>query len=94
MFRLIYRKTKEAPIFCVRANRTKHNLLSIIKENVDTNEDEEDNLSELDMAKTRIYFDCFSSYRVDDFKRLSYILKKKVNYSILLRYRMFHANAV
>ena len=69
--RLICTKTKEACIFCILDKRQRKNYLSNIKENVSTNEGEEDNLSESDSTKT-VFSDYLSSYQVREFKRLLY----------------------
>ena len=71
MFGIINRATKEARVFSVLNNRTKENLLPIIKNNIATDENainEEEELSEDESVKTRIYSDCFSSYQANDFK--------------------------
>ena len=66
MFGLIDRVTKEARIFCVLNDRTKNNLLPLVKNNVlsnDENEFEEDENMEIDeeyQINTRIYSDCYS----------------------------------
>ena len=57
MFGLICITTKEARIFCALNNRTKQNLLYIIEENVTTNMNEDNNLSESHSTKTHIYSD-------------------------------------
>jgi len=93
MFGLICRATKEARIFCILNNRTKQKLLPIIQKNVVTNEDEDDNLSESFSTKTRVFSDSFTSYQVNDFKRLGFILKK-VNHSVWFGYCLFHMNTV
>ena len=59
MFGLIERITKEARIFCVLENRTRANLLSLVKENVNTNDNEDEEVSEAERTKTPIYSDCF-----------------------------------
>lgn len=78
MFGLIQRDTKEACVFCILNNRTKHNLLLIVKNNVSTaiNEDNENiNVIENESCKTRIYSDCYSSYQINDFHDMGYILE-------------------
>ena len=63
MFGLIDRVTKEARIFCVLNDRTKNNLLPLVKNNVlsnDMNEFEDDENMEIDekyQNNTRIYSD-------------------------------------
>ena len=59
MFGHICRTTKEGRIFCVLNNKTKQKLLPIIEENVTTNMNEDNNLSESQSTKTRIYSDSF-----------------------------------
>ena len=81
MLGLIDRITKEARIFCVLENRTRDNLLPFVKEDVSTNDNEEEEISEAESTKTRIYSDCFQSYQVSDFPRMNYILKR-INHSI------------
>ena len=76
MFGLIDRADKEARVYCVLNNRTKENLLPIIKRNVLTYEID----NSLDL-KTRIYSDCYTSYQSRDFEELGYILHR-VNYSV------------
>ena len=93
MFGIVERSTKEARIFCVLNNRTKENLLPLIKNNVITAENEDEDLSENESVKTRIYSDCFSSYQVNDFKEMGYILKR-VNHSVWFGYGLFHTNNV
>ena len=99
MFGLIDRVTKEARIFCVLNDRTKNNLLPLVKNNVlsnDMNEFEDDENMEIDeeyQINTRIYSDCYSSYQVNDFRNMGYILKR-VNHSIWFGYGSFHTNNV
>ena len=96
MFGIVERSTKEARIFCVLNNRTKENLLPLVKNNIITaeNEDNDDeDLSENESVKTRIYSDCFSSYQVNDFKEMGYILKR-VNHSVWFGYGIFHTNNI
>ena len=60
MFGIVERSTKEARIFCVLNNRTKENLLPLVKNNVITAEKEDnddDDLTENESVKTRIYSD-------------------------------------
>ena len=78
---LIDRITKEARIFCVLENRTRDNLLPFVKENVNTNDNVEEEISEAESNKARIYSDCFQSYQVSDFARMNYILKR-INHSL------------
>ena len=54
---------REASVYCILENRTKKNVLPIIKNNVMTNDiegEEYNNINET--TKTRIYSDCFQSY--------------------------------
>ena len=84
MFGIINRATKEARVFCVLNNINKENLLPIIKNNIATDENEnneDEDLSEAESVKTRIYSDCFRSYQVNDFKEMGYILNR-VNHSV------------
>ena len=57
-------------------NRTRYNLLGIIKKNVYTLDPNEE-----DDMKTRIYIDYFASYQKRNFYDSSYILNK-VNHSV------------
>ena len=96
MFGIINRATKEARVFCVLNNRTKENLLPIIKNNIATDENEnneDEDLSEAESVKTRIYSDCFRSYQVNDFKEMGYILNR-VNHSVWFGYGLFHTNSI
>ena len=93
MFGIIDRNTKEERYFCVLNNRTKSNLLPIIQKNVNTNLGEDNDLSEEESIKTRIYSDWNSSYQVNDFKDMGYLLKR-VNHSIWFGYGLFHTNTI
>ena len=70
MFGMIDRADKEARVFCVMNNRTKENLLPIIKDNIHTNyepeneanEEDEENIINEETLKTRIYSDCYLSF--------------------------------
>lgn len=93
MFSMISRETKEARIFCVLNNRTKNNLLPIIQNNVVTAIDEDENMPLELSVKTRIYSDCYSSYQVEDFKHLGYVLKR-INHSVWFGYGLFHTNTI
>ena len=88
MFGLIDRADKKARIFCVMKDRTRNNLLDIVKKNVYTLDPNED-----DEMKTRIYSDYFSSYQVRDFYDNGYILNK-VNHSVWFGQGLFHTNTV
>ena len=74
MFRLIERRTKNARVFCVLSDRTKNMLLPIVKNNVLTNELEDDNLPENASIKTGIYSNCFRTYQINDFKNMGFVL--------------------
>ena len=94
MFGLIDRFTREARVYCILENRTKQNLLPIIKNNVMTNElegDEYNNVNE--STKTRIYSDCFQSYQPRDFKEMGYILNR-INHSIWFGFGLMHTNSI
>ena len=89
MFDMIDREDKEARVFFLINNRTKENLLPIIKENIysynesdnEENEDSDENIN-LDISvKTRICSDRFSVYQANDFKDICYILHL-VNHSV------------
>ena len=71
MFGLIQRDdTKEARVFCVLNNRAKNNFLLIVKNNVATaiNEDNENiNVFENESCKNGIYSVCYSSYQINIF---------------------------
>ncbi len=49
--------------------------MSIVKNNV-TIAVEEENLPPNESLKTRIFSDCYSSYQVEDFQNLGFILKR------------------
>ena len=93
MLGLICRKTKDDRVFCVHNNRIKQKLLPIIVNNVTTIHNEEDNLAESQSIKTLIFSNSFSSYQINDFKELDFILKK-VNHSVWFGYGTFHINTV
>ena len=61
MFGIIKRENKEARVFYVLNNGTKENLLPIFKNNIETdeNEENEEELHEEVSVKTRIFSDCF-----------------------------------
>ena len=92
MLSLISRETKEARIFCVLKNRTKNNLLSIVKNDV-TTAVEEEKLTPNESVKARIFSDCYCSYQIEDFRNLGFILKR-VNHSMWFGYGLFHINIV
>ena len=52
-------------------NRTKENILPIIKNNVLTDTNEEADLSEEENIKTQVYSDCFASYQINNFKEIT-----------------------
>ena len=60
---------------------------------MNTNLGEDNDLSEEESIKTRIYSDCYSSYQVNDFKDMGYLLKR-VNHSIWFGYGLFHTNTI
>ena len=101
MFGMIDRADKEARVFCVMNNRTKENLLPIIKENIYTyneneneeNEDSDENNNLAISLKTRIYSDCYSVYQTNDFKDMGYILHR-VNHSVWFGQGLFHTNSI
>lgn len=74
-------------------NRTKENLLPIIKTNVNTFDAVEDGLENYNSIKTRIYSDSYASYQVNDFRRTKYKLHK-VNHSIWFGYGQLHSNNI
>lgn len=63
MFGLIVRFNKDARIFCIIWDRTKEKLLPIVKDNVYTND-------ENDETRTRIYSDYFATYQTEDFENM------------------------
>ena len=93
MFGMISRKTKESCVYCVLNARTKNNLLPILKKNIITCDEKDEDLNEKYSIKTRIYPDSFSSYQSNDFKNAGYILKL-VNHSVGFGYGLFHTNIV
>ena len=96
MFGIIERSTKEARVFCVLNNRTKENLLPLIKSNIVTDENynnDNEEISEEDNVQTRVYSDCFRSYQVNDFRNMGYILKR-INHSVWFGIGLFHSNNI
>lgn len=97
IFGMIERSTKNVRFFCVLNDRTKNNLLKIVRDNVNTTDDEiddnDDELNENYSLKTRIYSDCFSSYQIVYFNRSNYILKR-VNHSVWFGHGSFHTNTI
>ena len=69
-------------------DRTRDNLLNIVKKNVYTL-----NNVNNDDYKTRIYSDFLASYQEADFRRLGYLLHK-VNHSVWFGQGLFHTNIV
>ena len=55
MFGLIEHITKNAHVYCVLSDRAKRRLLPIVKDNVLTNELEDDNIPENQSTKTCIF---------------------------------------
>ena len=99
MFDLIDRVTKETRKFCILNDRTKNNLLPLVKNNVIPNnensfEDEENmDIDEEYLINKRIYSDCYFSYQVNDFINMGYILKR-FNRSVWFGYGSFHTNNI
>ena len=97
MFGLIDSNTKNARIRCILSDRTKNNLLSIEKSQVNTNdykdEDEDIIIEDNTNIRTRIFSDCFQSYQPIDFSNLWYILKA-VNHSIWLGNSSLNTNII
>ena len=97
MFGIIERSTKEARVFCVLNNRTKENLLPIVKNNIVTDErynNDDEEISEEDNVQTRVYSDCFRSYQVNDFRNMGYILKRINHHSVWFGIGLFHFNNI
>ena len=88
MLGLIDRYDNTARVFCVLENTTKENLLPIITKNVYTYEYERD----IDL-RTRIYSDCFSSYRENDLKYMGFVLHR-ANHSVWFGQGLFHPNII
>ena len=86
MFGLIDRFNKDARIFCIMSDRTKEKLLPIVKDNVYTNDENEE-------TRTRIYSDSFATYQPDDFENMGFKLNK-VNHSVWFGVGLFHTNTV
>lgn len=93
MLVLIEHKIKNTRFFWVLSDRTNRRLLSIVKKNVFTKELEYDNVPEINSTKTRIYFDCFKTCQINDFKNMGFYLKR-TNYPTLFCYGLFHTNMV
>ena len=86
LFGIIDRGTKDARIFSVMDNCSKENLLPIVGKNVHTVNNSIDGI-----YFRRVYSDCFSAYREQDFEGLGYLLHR-VNHSIWFGRGMFHTN--
>ena len=80
---------KKARIFCVMNDRTKQNLLPLIKNNVNTIAPIDGN----NEYTTRVYSDCFSSYQERDFTEMNFILHI-VKHSVWFGRGSFHTNTV
>ena len=93
MFGIIDRGTKEARVFCVLNDRTKENLLPLVKNNIITDEINNVVMPEDENVQTRIYSDCFRTYQVNDFKDMGYILKR-INHSVWFGIGLFHTNNI
>ena len=89
---MICTEIKKTRIFCFLNNRTKNNLLPIIKNNVIT-AIEDDNIPQNCSMKTLFYSYCYSSYQIDDFRNLGYVLKR-VNHSVWFWYGLFYTNII
>lgn len=87
--RYYWPKNEKGSCLLCLSDRTKRNLLPIVKKNVVTNDNEDDNIPENQSTKTQIYSDCFSTYQINDFKYMGYYLKP-VNHSIWFGYGLFH----
>ena len=94
MFGVIDRNTKEARARCVLNNRTKKNLLTLVEKYVNTIDinEEGDDIEDFSL-KTRVYSDCFRSYRVSGFNEMGFILKS-VNHSICFGAGNLHTNTI
>ena len=89
LFGIIDRSTKEARVFSVMDNRRKENLIPLVVKNVHT---ETNSVFGIDF-RTRVYSDCFSVYREQDFEGLGYLLHR-VNHSIWFGRGLFHTNTI
>ena len=78
MFGMIDRADKEARVYCVLDDRTQENLISYVRNNIYTVNDDLDREHSLN---TRIYSDCFASYQPSVFEEAGYKLHR-VNHSI------------
>ena len=67
--------------------------MKIIKENIATNENQDMDIDEDFSENTRIFSDCFSSYKPNSFRDQGYILKR-VNLSVWFGYGNFHTNNI
>ena len=86
MFGLIDRYNKDARVFCVMSNRTKEKLLPIVRDNVYTNDMN-------DETKIRIYLDSFSAHQEEDSQNIGYKLNK-VNHSLWFGIGLFHTKTI
>ena len=96
MLGLIDGYTKDASVYCFLSDRTKHNLLPIIKKNDITDEYEDNfnqNIHRNESIKARIYSDSFRIYQIRDLKNMGYMLKG-VNHSIWFGYGLFQSNII
>lgn len=89
LFGIIDRGTKDARVFSVMDHRRKENLIPIVVKNVHTEINYIDGID----FRTRVYSDCFSAYREEDFENLGYLLNR-VNHSIWFGRGLFHTNTV
>lgn len=86
-FGIIDRATKQTRVFCFMNDRRKETLNPIIKKHVNTIPPINGN----NEFQTRIYSDCFSSYRENDFNHMHYVLHR-VNHSVWFGQGNFHTN--
>ena len=99
MFGIIDRKDKKCRVFCISDNRSKETLLPIIKDNVVTCMDINNNVYNSDedlhnyCMSTRVYSDCWAAYQFNDFKELGYYLHR-VNHSYWFGRGNFHINTI
>ena len=97
MLGIIDKFDKDSRVFCVKDNRIKATLLTLVRYNVFIVDDLNINSynSKIEIHElcfsTRIYLDCFISYQKADFKEIGFDLYK-INHSIRFAKGLFHAN--
>ena len=74
----------------------KNKLLPIINNNISSNSEDNDNGMDVEaryLINTRIFSDCWSSYQINDFREMGFILNR-INHSVWFGYGDFHNNTI